>query len=142
MDFKTFLFFELRLDSGLNIFQENMKINKYIHKGICFIHNLIQPFCLFSFFNQRESNIPIYIPPTVCFPQLLVQSTLVQGSTSHVTKTAYLKLIDYWNMLSLAVTLINFFTLILWEIWFYNEASINWKKIKYYMRILSFRQLW
>ena len=41
--------------------------------------------------------------------------TLFQSSLEGVPKT-YMKLIDYWNIFSMTVSLTNFFTLFLWEI--------------------------
>ena len=42
--------------------------------------------------------------------------TLFQSSLEGIPKTAYMKMIDYWNMLAMTVSLTNFFTLFLWEI--------------------------
>ena len=42
--------------------------------------------------------------------------TLVQSSLDGIPKTAYMKFIDYWNMLAMTVSLTNFFTLFMWEI--------------------------
>jgi hypothetical protein len=41
---------------------------------------------------------------------------LFQNSLEGIPKTAYMKMIDYWNMLAMTVSLTNFFTLFLWEI--------------------------
>ena len=49
--------------------------------------------------------------------------------------TAYLKLIDYWNMLALAVTLANFFTLVLWEVGNEKHINTNWRLVKACMKI-------
>ena len=72
---------------------------------------------------------------TLVLTSILVLFTTIQGSISHTPKTAYLKMIDYWNLLSLAVTLANFFTLVIWEI-SDNEkrTDSNWKQIKSWMR--------
>ena len=42
--------------------------------------------------------------------------TLFQSSLDGIPKTAYMKYIDYWNMLAMTVSLTNFFTLFMWEI--------------------------
>ena len=42
--------------------------------------------------------------------------TLFQSSLEGIPKTANMKMIDYWNMLAMTVSLTNFFTLFLWEI--------------------------
>ena len=42
--------------------------------------------------------------------------TLFQSSLEGIPKTAYMKMIDYWNMFAMTVSLTNFFTLFLWEI--------------------------
>ena len=42
--------------------------------------------------------------------------TLFQSSLEGIPKTAQMKMIDYWNMLAMTVSLTNFFTLFLWEI--------------------------
>ena len=42
--------------------------------------------------------------------------TLFQSSLEGIPKTANMKMIDYWNMLSMTVSLTNFFTLFMWEI--------------------------
>ena len=52
-----------------------------------------------------------------------------------VPNTAYLKLIDYWNLFALMVTLANFFTLFLWEVGTEKQVHTNWKVVKAYMKI-------
>ena len=42
--------------------------------------------------------------------------TLFQSSLEGIPKTAYMKLIDYWNMFAMTMSLTNFFTLFMWEI--------------------------
>ena len=42
--------------------------------------------------------------------------TLFQSSLEGIPRTAYMKLIDYWNMFAMTVSLTNFFTLFLWEL--------------------------
>ena len=73
---------------------------------------------------------------TLVLTSILVLFTTIQSSVSHTPKTAYLKMIDYWNLLSLAVTLANFFTLVLWEISDHDRRTdSNWKQIKWWMRL-------
>ena len=43
--------------------------------------------------------------------------TMFQSSLEGIPKTAYMKMIDFWNMFAMTVSLTNFFTLFLWEIW-------------------------
>ena len=42
--------------------------------------------------------------------------TLFQSSLDGIPKTAYMKMIDFWNMFAMTVSLTNFFTLFMWEI--------------------------
>ena len=42
--------------------------------------------------------------------------TLFQSSLDGIPKSAYMKMIDFWNMFAMTVSLTNFFTLFLWEI--------------------------
>ena len=56
---------------------------------------------------------------------MLCLYTLLQSSVSDIPKTAYLKYIDYWNILSLAITVINFFILIVWQMSHDNEKPKN-----------------
>ena len=73
---------------------------------------------------------------TLVLTSILCFFTLLQSSISHIPKTAYVKFIDYWNMLVLAVTLANFFTLAIWELGDQNHPAIKWRKIKCWMRII------
>ena len=41
---------------------------------------------------------------------------LFQSSLEGIPRTAYMKMIDYWNMFAMTVSLTNFFTLFMWEI--------------------------
>ena len=73
---------------------------------------------------------------TLVLTSILCLFTATQSSIAHTPKTAYLKMIDYWNLLSLAVTLANFFTLVLWEISDHDRRTdSNWKQIKWWMRL-------
>ena len=65
---------------------------------------------------------------------ILCLLTAIQSSVSNIPNTAYLKFIDYWNIFTLAVTLTNFFTLILWELWNSHTMDNKWKSIKNHMR--------
>ena len=55
--------------------------------------------------------------------------TLVQSSLDGIPKTAYMKYIDYWNMLAMTVSLTNFFTLFMWEILQHRGIKSPMKKI-------------
>ena len=77
-----------------------------------------------SFSLMLTTILPLYLKESVHFgttitlvlTSLLCSFTLFQSSLSGIPKTSYLKFIDYWNLLALTVTLVNFFTLAVWEI--------------------------
>ena len=58
--------------------------------------------------------------------------TLFQNSLEDIPKTAYLKHIDYWNLLVMIISLTSFFTLLLWEVLQHNKFKMQ---IKWAMRI-------
>ena len=58
--------------------------------------------------------------------------TLFQSSLDDIPKTAYLKHIDYWNMMVMMISLTSFFTLLLWEVLQHNKFKIQ---VKWAMRI-------
>jgi hypothetical protein len=72
-----------------------------------------------SFSLMLTTILPLYLKETIHFAttitlvltSLLCSFTLFQSSLAGIPKTSYLKFIDYWNMLALTVTLVNFFTL-------------------------------
>ena len=66
---------------------------------------------------------------------ILCLFTTIQGSVSNMPKTAYLKLIDYWNLLALGVTLANFFIIVFWEIIGHKKEGKTWKETKDCMRV-------
>ena len=53
--------------------------------------------------------------------------TLFQTSLEGIPKTANMKMIDYWNMFTMTVSLTNFFTLFLWEILQFNGIHSHLK---------------
>ena len=55
--------------------------------------------------------------------------TLFQSSLDGIPKTAYMKYIDYWNMLAMTVSLANFFTLFFWETLQHREIQRPMKTI-------------
>ena len=55
--------------------------------------------------------------------------TLVQSSLDGIPKTAYMKYIDYWNLLAMTVSLTNFFTLFIWETLQHRGIQIPMKTI-------------
>ena len=89
---------------------------------------------MFSFFFASLSTQVYALPAQVCL------YTLFQSSLSDVPKTAYLKFIDYWNILSLVITVANFFILITWQICNDNREKINnktiWRHMKNVTRVL------
>ena len=70
---------------------------------------------------------------------MLCLYTLFQSSLSNVPTTAYLKFIDYWNILSLVITVSNFFILIVWQMYNDNREKIRheatWRHMKNMMRV-------
>ena len=104
-----------------------MVINFYI-PSFCTMLMTILPLYL-----RTESHFATTI--TLVLTSILCLFTLLQSSISHIPKTAYLKFIDYWNMLIMAVTLTNFFTLVIWEIGDHSHSTKIWRHIKYCMRI-------
>ena len=56
--------------------------------------------------------------------------TLFQSSLDGIPKTAYMKMIDFWNMFAMTVSLTNFFTLFLWEI-------LQFKGIHSHLKIIT-----
>ena len=105
-----------------------MVINFYI-PSFCTMLMTILPLYL-----RTESHFATTI--TLVLTSILCLFTLLQSSISHIPKTAYLKFIDYWNMLIMAVTLANFFTLVIWEIGDHSHSTKVWRHIKYCMRIV------
>ena len=97
-----------------------------------------------SFFTMIMTTLLLYLRAeshfstaiTLVLTSILCFFTLLQSSISHIPKTAYVKFIDYWNMLVLAITLANFFTLAIWELGDQNHPAIKWRQIKCWMRIV------
>ena len=77
-----------------------------------------------SFLIMLMTIVPLYLRNDIHFgttimlvlTSLLCSFTLFQSSLFGIPKTAYLKFIDYWNMLVLIVILVNFFTLVVYKI--------------------------
>ena len=96
-----------------------------------------------SFLIMLMTIVPLYLREEIHFAttitlvltSLLCSFTLFQSSLFGIPKTAYLKFIDYWNLLALTVILVNFSTLILWEIWQQKKIHNSWNKVKTVMRI-------
>ena len=86
-------------------------------------------------FNDLREEIHFATTIMLVLTAILCLYTLFQSSLAGIPKTAYLKIIDYWNLLALSVTLVNFFTLIIWEIFENRNYDANWKWIKTIMRI-------
>ena len=91
--------------------------------------------------------VPLYLKDDLHFATtimmvltaLLCLCTLVQVNVSDVPKTAYLKYIDYWNILTLVITVTNFFILIVWQMCHDKKKPDNedtWKKLKIIVRVL------
>ena len=104
-----------------------MIINFYV-PSFCTMIMTILPLYL-----RAESHFATTI--TLVLTSILCLFTLLNSSMAHIPKTAYLKFIDYWNMLVVTVTLANFFTLVIWEIGDQSNSAHIWKRIKYRMRI-------
>ena len=96
-----------------------------------------------SFLVMLMTIVPLYLREEIHFAttialvltSLLCSFTLFQSSLFGIPKTAYLKFIDYWNMLVLIVILVNFFTLVVWEIWQHKNRNDIWTSVKISMRI-------
>ena len=56
---------------------------------------------------------------------------LFQSSLEGIPRTAYMKMIDYWNMFAMTVSLTNFFTLFLWEILKFRGIKISRFTLEY-----------
>ena len=82
-----------------------------------------------------KENIHFATTITLVLTSLLCSFTLFQSSLSGIPKTSYLKFIDYWNMMALTVTLVNFFTLAVWEIKQHQGSHGFWSVIKTIMRV-------
>ena len=94
-------------------------------------------FVLIGMYNFDDLREEIHFATTIMLvlTAILCLYTLFQSSLAGIPKTAYLKIIDYWNLLALSVTLVNFFTLIIWEMFENRNYDANWKRIKTIMRI-------
>ena len=96
-----------------------------------------------SFLIMLMTVVPLYLRNDIHFgttimlvlTSLLCSFTLFQSSLYGIPKTAYLKFIDYWNLLVLTIILVNFFTLVLWEIWQHKNLYNCWTYAKTFMRI-------
>ena len=94
---------------------------------------LVMNFYVPSLFIMAMTIVPLYLKDDLHFgttimlvlTSMLCLYTLLQSSVSDIPKTAYLKYIDYWNILSLVITLINFFILIVWQMCHDNEKPNN-----------------
>jgi len=77
-----------------------------------------------SLFTMLMTIVPLFLDDSVHFNTtiMLVLTaqlclyTLMQSSLQDIPKTEYLKMIDYWNMFVMTVSLANFFILFLWEV--------------------------
>ena len=93
-----------------------------------------------SFSVMMMATVPLFLNDEIHFATtiMLVLTaqlclyTLFQSSTTDIPKTAFLKNIDYWNMLVTTVSLTNFFTLFLWEVF---QKNVILKQIKKIMKI-------
>ena len=96
-----------------------------------------------SFSLMLTTILPLYIKENIHFgttitlvlTSLLCSFTLFQSSLSGIPKTSYLKFIDYWNMMVFTVTLVNFFTLAVWEIKHHQGSHHFWSIVKTIMRV-------
>jgi hypothetical protein len=85
-----------------------MIINAYLPSFFTMVITIVS-----LFLNERihfTTTIMLVLTSQLCL------YTLVQSSLDGIPKTAYMKYIDYWNMLAMTVSLTNFFTLFMWEI--------------------------
>ena len=98
-----------------------------------------------SLFIIAMTIVPLYLKDDLHFATtimlvltaMLCLYTLLQSSVSDIPKTAYLKYIDYWNILSLVITVINFFILIIWQMCHDSKKPENiGRQIKNVMRVV------
>ena len=106
---------------------------------------LVLTFYVPSLFIIAMTIVPLYLKDdlhfattiTLVLTAMLCLYTLLQSSVSDVPKTAYLKNIDYWNILSLVITVINFFILIVWQMCHDSKKPENiGRQIKSAMRVI------
>ena len=106
---------------------------------------LLLSFYVPSLFIVAMTIVPLYLKDDLHFATtimlvltaMLCLYTLLQSSVSDVPKTAYLKYIDYWNILSLVITVINFFILIVWQMCHDSKKPENiGRQIKNVMRVV------
>ena len=105
---------KLKAEFTMNRNPSYMIINAYV-PSFCLMLTTIVPLYL-------KEKIHFGTTITLVLTSLLCSFTLFQSSLSGIPRTSYLKFIDYWNMLALTVTLINFFTLAVWEITQHNDS--------------------
>ena len=124
---------------NLNKDESSLKAEFTLHRNPSYmIINAYIP----SFSIMVMTIVPLYLREEIHFAttimlvltSLLCLYTLFQSSLAGIPKTAYLKHIDYWNILALTVTLMNFFTLVFWEIFEYKSYVDSWKQLKRIMR--------
>ena len=124
------------IDNGSKL---KARIKLYRNPSYMIINFYIPSFCtmmmtILLLYLRTESHFATAI--TLVLTSILCFFTLLQSSISHIPKTAYVKFIDYWNMLVLAVTLANFFTLAIWQLGDQNHPAIKWRQIKHWMRMI------
>ena len=111
---------ELKVGFVLKRIPSNIIINSYF-PSFCIMVMTIVPIFL-----KEEIHFGTAI--TLVLTAFLCLFSLFQTSLDGVPKTAYLKLIDYWNILALIVPLLNFFIILSLEI--FKNAAINRKRMK------------
>ena len=115
--------FNIKNDSWYNLTDNKTKlhIGFTLHRNPAYL--LINSY-LPSLFTMMMTVVPLFLDENIHFNTtiMLVLTaqlclyTLMQSSLQDIPKTEYLKLIDYWNMFVMTVSLANFFILFLWEI--------------------------
>ena len=98
-----------------------MIINAYLPSFFTMVITIVS-----LFLNERihfTTTIMLVLTAQLCL------YTLVQSSLDGIPKTAYMKYIDYWNMLAMTVSLANFFTLFFWETLQHREIQSSMKTI-------------
>ena len=118
---------KLKAEFTMNRNPSYMIINAYV-PSFCLMLTTIVPLYL-------KEKIHFGTTITLVLTSILCSFTLFQSSLSGMPKTSYLKFIDYWNLLALTVTLVNFFTLAVWEIKQHQGSHAFWSVIKTIMRV-------
>ena len=136
---KQLLQFTVTDDPYFNLTENGsmLKCSFTLHRNPSYlvINNYLPSLCMMTM-----TILPLYLNEEIHFAtaimlvltSLLCLYTIFQSSISDVPKTAYLKYIDYWNIFTLTVAFINYFALVIWEIYEHKHrvSKEKWQLIK------------